>query len=362
LGTFVHVEFILLVPALIICGWQTLNHIGKKFIWVILVIATSMIGRQQYSNGSNCSTFPEYQAFLNELSAPKLSSLSTKWNDFSNNMTIGGNYSPQNIMPPLPDNAISLEIQKVGIGLIWLFISISLFIGVAKIFKSLVSQSNPYKNLSQFSQILMDPSLTGLLILGGSIALVALDPTHTFYRSSAAVVVGSFAASQSTDITHKNIKFWNYLKAIALSIMLGGLFFSITMWSTINKQFEMGYAGPSVSQRDWKSANRRPLSKTIHDFIASNPSEAVVIDDTTYNIAKDNYKKLIPVTYLSLAMDAGADLRLQRILQGQPLTAIVLCHGNEKILAKLEIGKELKYYDEALKKDICMGGIKSTIE
>ena len=363
-GFFVHVEFLLLLPAILVAGWQILKTRLKKITWIALGILTAIAGRAQSIAASECIGHPSYNEFLKSISSPKLNSLDSFWNDFWKSLVVGGNFSPINIAPPLPEFSLIIDFQKAGFIIILLAM---LFIAIARAAMLCLSSKkriNSNERKIWIDPILRDSSMTGLFILIACFGLIAFDPLHVFYRNTAALVIGSFAIAQQPNlspvISLKKHNLCISLKIVLILVVMGSMMSSILMWPNMINKLEAGYVGPSLSQKDWETTNKRPLDKNIMNFISSNPSESIIIDDSTYNIAKLDYKHLVPITYLSLAIANGAHIDSKRQLTFKSMPAIVTCLGNEELLSKLSVDIEKKYADPKLGRDICMG--KSQIE
>lgn len=362
-GFFAHVEFLLLLPAILIAGWQILKTRLKKITWIALGILTAMAGRAQFSAASKCLAYPTYTKFLNNVFNPKLNSLDSFWNDFWKSLVVGGNFSPINIAPPLPEFSIIIDFQKAGF-IITLLVMLSVAITRgAMLWLSSKKRINANEGETWIEAIAKNPSMTGLLILIACFALIAFDPLHVFYRNTTALVVGSFAIAQQPNlspfISLKKHNLCISLKIVSILVMMGSMMSSILMWPNLINKLEAGYVGPSLSQKDWMTTNKRPLNNNIASFIASNPSEVIIFDDSTYNIAKDNYRHLVPITYLALAMQNGAYIDLGKHTTFKSIPAIVTCVGNEEILRSLGVVIEKRYKDLNLGRDICMGKLNT---
>jgi hypothetical protein len=362
-GFFVHVEFLLLLPAILVAGWQILKSRLKKITWIVLGILTAIAGRAQFANASSCLAYPSYNEFLNSVFNPKLNSLDSFWNDFWKSLVIGGNFSTIHIAPPLPELSIIIDFQKAGFGFILITMIYATFVSIQTLWPSSNTRLYANKKLAWISTIANNPSLTGVFILIASLSMIAFDPLHQFYRNTGALIVGSLAIAQQPKTTSIILTNKNYiyilLKTVAILLVIGSSLSSMLMWSTLSNKIEAGYVGPSLSKKDWESTNKRPLNTNVISYFGSNPSEVIIIDDSTYNIAKDNYRHLVPITYLALAMQNGAYIDLGKHTTFKSIPAIVTCVGNEEILRSLGVVIEKRYKDLNLGRDICMGKLNT---
>lgn len=312
LGSATHPEFLLLLPALFVTGWQVLRQPAGRLAWVLLL--TLCAGGMLSGAGAMkaCAGFPQMAHYMKEVSTPAMGSLSSVVRNVAQGLIVGGRFSPLNTLPPLPASRLRIGLQAAG--LLTMLALWCLTVGASSLDVLRALRRRPKLTLLQH------PRLPGLLLLAGCVLLIGLDPHQVFYRTVNGLLVGSVVVSQQL----RPRGWWLAGASVLLALAL------VASWSergTLVAAYRNGYAGPSLPQQAWAAAQRRPLPEEVRRFVEQHPGRRIVIDDATYGLMRDAYEQLLPISYMGLAIQRGEPAAAIRGAVGAKTPLLLQCEN-----------------------------------
>ena len=343
-GLYIHPEFFLLFPALILLSWGLLESSIARGIFVTCTTLLLIVSSNYYRTSfSLCGSMPEFSQYVLAISRPAWSLNRQFPIDAVRNIAFT-NQSPLHILPSLsiPKPMVLLQAVLV-LGLISLmligaiYLSWSILAGMYHS-KGIARQSFPWRRLSC------------LAVLISSLLLFCLDSSHSFYRLSAAVVVGSFFLAKDMDrILSENSSFYanRSMQVVVLFFSLNGLGSIVYSGLYIAPIFRHGYVGPGVSLSQWESVGR--VSTDLFPDDADHRFGPVIMDDLTYGLVHNRFKKLIPITYMELArlkdgrnasVDGLFDSIVKKRLAVVRCSPVLLLAGRDDVI-RLDLGRQI---------------------
>jgi hypothetical protein len=381
-GSYLHPEFILLAPAIILNFTRQKTRLYIKIFAIALIVFCSISSLGYWRDLAKCSEFSTYQSVLSRLSTPSLS-WSFAHDSIANLLfpTDSVNVSPLlKMIYALPDLKMSQSFRSMNyyyacflLGLFLVGVIVSFLFILDTITKKLRNENNTCKTNAENQVILfsskpssvsteIDLTLISFIYLAGFF-LVFLDPNHLFYRNLAFFITGSFCLAIYIDYTASRFKLSKFQR---FPISIGIIFLPILMavlstvysFGYVLPELMYGYAGPSIPLKVWHNTIDSKKLELIHQTLQVNPSrQKIIVDDYTYRIARSRYKEIYPITYLRLMMEVG-NIPVNVIsykLNGTPVISIC---GYESILPIKLLSPPVPIPEY---RDLCIGQIDKSL-
>jgi hypothetical protein len=312
LGSATHPEFLLLLPALLITGWQVLRQPAARLAWLLLLLLSAWGMLSGSEAMKECAGLPHIARYMSEVSTPALGSVPNMAGNVAKGLIVGGRFSPLDTLPPLPASRLRIGLQATGLltlGMLW---------GLTVVTSSLAVLHSLRRGPVQ--AVLQHPRLPGLLLLVGCILLIGADPNQAFYRTVNGLLVGSVVVSQHLRLRLRG--WWPVSTALLLALAL------LASWGergTLVAAYRNGYGGPSLPQNAWATSQKRPLPEELRQFVERHPGRRILIDDATYGLVRDHYEQLLPISYAGLAISRGESAATIRGVIGSDTPVLLQC-------------------------------------